>query len=204
MELKLIDGLLLNEDGVLINEGNKDAVHLRQGDMDGACGPYCVAMGLLVLGKIRRDELLSHEKIDGRTSLGKLRSSIHELGTLALAGSSASDLCGILKAHNWASGEPITGTGKSLIPQVIDALNTNHPVILDVRSKKNEGLNHWTLAIGFSEDHLFLLDPGYELRSCNFWNANVTTCPTNNRYGYRYANPWVSCDVEISTMIEVQ
>ena len=48
MNIELIDGLGLDADGCLTN-ANGGAVHLRQGDLDGACGPYCVVMALLAL-----------------------------------------------------------------------------------------------------------------------------------------------------------
>lgn len=203
MNLKLLDGLSLDDNGLLINTDG-GAVHLRQGDMDGACGPYCVAMALLALGKMGRDEIHPGEKIDFRKRYGKFLKVIHDLEPMVLCGANADDLCNMLDAHNLASGDVIKGTGKNLIPEITQALKKNHPVILDVRSKKSDGLNHWTLAIGASENHLFLLDPGYELHPSNFWNATLTTKPSSNRFGYRYANPWYCSHVEISKMIEVQ
>lgn len=57
MQSRLIDGLEwdLDEDGSggLCNV-HGDKVHLRQGDMDGACGPYCLVMAMLVRGQLRR------------------------------------------------------------------------------------------------------------------------------------------------------
>jgi hypothetical protein len=49
MKLDLLSGLQFDAHGLLVNEF-EDKVHFRQGDMDGACGPYCIAMSLLVLG----------------------------------------------------------------------------------------------------------------------------------------------------------
>jgi hypothetical protein len=203
MNLNLLAGLSLDENGILIN-ADGSAVHLRQGDMDGACGPYCVAMALLASGKMKRDEISPGGKIDYRTRYGKLLKIIHDLEPMVLCGTYANDLCKMLAAHNLASGVELTGTGKNLMPEIASALKKNHPVILDVRSRKSDGLNHWTLAIGASENHLFLLDSGYELHPSNLWNATLTTKPSVNRFGYRYSNPWSCSDVEISTMIAVQ
>ena len=47
-------------------------VHLVQGSLDGACGPYCVMMSLLITGLIDRREATLAHPLDGRTSLGKL------------------------------------------------------------------------------------------------------------------------------------
>lgn len=203
MKIRLLDGLHLDVDGNLINaEG--DQVHLRQGDMDGACGPYCVAMALLVTSKTTRYELEPPCKIDYRTRTGKLLKAIHSFDPLVLRGTSASDICGILEAHNQASGLIHEGSSLQLVSKVKQAIDNGHPVILDVQSKRAEGLNHWTLAIGYSDDYIHLLDPGYELRESNFWNATLTTKPSSNRFGYRYMNPWVCHDVEMSTMIEIE
>lgn len=48
--------------------------YLRQGDLDGACGPYATIMALLALGAIDREELDAsvYGTLDGRERLGKL------------------------------------------------------------------------------------------------------------------------------------
>lgn len=203
MEIRLLDGLCLDADGKLINTDG-DQVHLRQGDMDGACGPYCVAMALLVLTKTTRYELDPSYKIDYRTRAGKLLKVIHSFDPMVLCGTGAHDLCEMLSAHNQAYGRIFEGSSSQLVPKVKQAIDNGHPVILDVQSKRAEGLNHWTLVVGYSDDYLHLLDPGYELRESNFWNATLTAKPSNNRFGYRYMNPWISHDVELSTMIEIE
>ena len=67
MQSRLIDGLEwdLDEDGSggLCN-ANGDKVHLRQGDMDGACGPYCLVMAMLVRGQLRRRQAKGLERVD--------------------------------------------------------------------------------------------------------------------------------------------
>ena len=73
MTFHFVSGLTLNNDGVLISTNNKsdNEVHLRQGDMDGACGPYCVAMALLMLGRMQRNEISPGKNIDFRTKFGR-------------------------------------------------------------------------------------------------------------------------------------
>ena len=51
------------------------SVHLRQGDMDGACTVYSLMMGLISIGAIKRDDVENVDKKYGRTSKGRL---IHE------------------------------------------------------------------------------------------------------------------------------
>lgn len=196
MQIKILKDVQLDEEGILINLKN-DAIHLCQGDMDGACGPYCVAMAWLILRKINRNEITRPEKIDYRTKEGKLLQKFHELGPFTLEGSSANNLENILgKKCN-------TGTGKSLFPKIIKSLESENPVIIDVRGKKEDDLNHWTLAIGYSEDYIFLLDPGYELSASNLWNAAVSRHPSKNRFGYQYINTKRSIEVEVWNYFEI-
>lgn len=203
MKISLLDGLHLDADGKLTN-AKGDQVHLRQGDMDGACGPYCVAMALLALSKTARYELDPASKIDYRTRAGKLLKVIHSFDPLVLCGTSAYDLCSMLEAHNLALGSITEGSSLKLVTRAKQAIDSGHPVILDVRSKRAEGLNHWTLAIGYSDDYLHLLDPGFELMASNCWNATLTSKPASKRFGYRYMNPWGCHDVELSTLIEIK
>jgi hypothetical protein len=200
MKIVMLDGLTLDNDGNLINDNN-DKIHLRQGDMDGACGLYCVAMALLALGKIGRYEISAPDKIDGRTRAGKLLNEIHSRGPLVSNGTNANHLLKMLQVHNLTDGQIISGTARKLIPSIKNAIDNNNPVIIDVRSEKNEGLNHWALAIGHSEHNLFLLDPGYELRQSNFWNATISTNSIDNRFGYRYTNPYQCYWVEIDNAV---
>lgn len=75
MQSRLIDGLEwdLDEDGSggLCNV-HGDKVHLRQGDMDGACGPYCLVMAMLVRGQLRRRQAKGLERVDSRSRYGRL------------------------------------------------------------------------------------------------------------------------------------
>ena len=121
-----------------------------------------------------------------------------------LEGAYPNALCNMIKTYNSSQPDAIEDSGKKLFPRIYHALDDNHPVILDVRSSKDVGLNHWTLAIGYNENFLFLLDPGYELNRSNFWNATLTTKAAGKQFPYRYANNWNCLDVKITTVIEVQ
>ena len=45
--IKIIESLELTSEGVRL--GNKQKVHLRQGDLDGACAVYSLMMYLIIL-----------------------------------------------------------------------------------------------------------------------------------------------------------
>lgn len=51
------------------------AVHLRQGDLDGACTVYSLMMGLITAGKIKRKDICDLDiinQVDGREGFGRL------------------------------------------------------------------------------------------------------------------------------------
>ena len=66
MKIQLLDGLTLDDKGVLVNR-NGESVHRRQGDIDGACGPYCIVMAHLALGDMTGSEIEPAVKMDFRT-----------------------------------------------------------------------------------------------------------------------------------------
>ena len=43
-----------------VSAASGELVHLRQGDLDGACGPYCLFSALITLGLLQRDDLLEN------------------------------------------------------------------------------------------------------------------------------------------------
>ncbi len=197
MEIKLLKDIRLNEDGTLVNM-HDESIHLRQGTMDGACGPYSVVMALLALGHIRHDEI-SPQTMDFRTRAGRLFREIWSLGPMVVNGTPTGKMQVLVKAHNCAISNVTTGTGKTLFPLIIKALSDGKPVILDI---SGAGLEHWTLAIGYSETHIYLLDPGYDLATTSYWNAAIQlNAHAAGIYNYRYANSSCCQKVRVSSII---
>jgi len=206
VNIELLNGLQLDDDGRLVN-GSGNPVHLRQGDMDGACGPYCVAMSLLILEKTRRAEVTGLERVDKRTRFGRLLKEISKLSPLVLDGTDTDQVKQLFEAHNQVFPTSYSGTPRDMIAKVREALSDNCPSIMPVRSKKTEkeGLNHWTLAIGQSEGYIYLLDPGYELPASSCWNAVIKKQDGKNRFAYLYLNHHGDTrEVEVSEIIIVR
>ena len=67
--IKVINTIRLCSKGVLAKDANGKYVklHKRQGDMDGACSVYSLAMALLCLGVVTEDDLNIYNKPDRRT-----------------------------------------------------------------------------------------------------------------------------------------
>ncbi|MFA7314252.1 MAG: hypothetical protein WC024_20940 [Shewanella sp.] len=67
-------------------------VALRQDDMDGACGPYSVLMGLIYHGDVSRDDLTSLARLDVRTRIGKFMNSTYEFNAMVRDDTDEDDL----------------------------------------------------------------------------------------------------------------
>lgn len=86
-QVHLISQLFLQQ-GVLRSRVKSSAkkVHFRQGELDGACGAYSIAMALNIVGAFDADYLNKEtEKVDFRTAEGKLHKAIHNGGCTLMA-----------------------------------------------------------------------------------------------------------------------
>lgn len=201
MQIHMLDGLTLDEAGVLVNK-HGESVHRRQGDIDGACGPYCIVMAHLALGDMTSSEIEPAVKMDFRTRVGRMFRAVWDNGPMVIAGTSKAQMLEMFYAYNRRKATEQVGSGRTLFPLVRSALLENKPVILDI---SGSGLAHWTLAVGFDEERIYLLDPSYDLGHCNFWNASIQTTPIpNGPYNYRYANAWCCQHVKLGSILVVE
>jgi len=97
---------------------NGALVHLRQGDADGACGPYALMMALLTLGVLERKEITDMNLWDGRSREGKFRNALISHGALISSGTNGEDLA-ILAADSM--------TIRTLIPRASGHRFHGHP-----------------------------------------------------------------------------
>lgn len=83
VQFKVINRLQLR-DGVLMckkpSGRSWQKAHYKQGDLDGACGAYSVAMVLNILGVFEAEDICSDNPIDKRTSEWKLIKALNEEG----------------------------------------------------------------------------------------------------------------------------
>ena len=77
-ELKILSKITITSEGPKVAgpDNTMDRLHFRQGDLDGACGLYCLVMALMLkTDKLSRDSIESLSQTnDGRTYAGKGRS----------------------------------------------------------------------------------------------------------------------------------
>jgi hypothetical protein len=177
--IKIITHLDLTTDGPVLKNGD-ELVHLQQGDMDGACGPYSLMMCMMIVGAVSRYEAVGLHDMDGRTKLGRLRDNLLAFGSLVKDGTTHEDLDWLTGTFENQNGDVLEAhyieenNTKDLSAQVSEYLDDDLPVIVGIEWQGGGG--HWAVAVGYeyTGDHvkrLFLLDPGFPTSPLSYWNA---------------------------------
>ena len=177
------------------SEGERQLVHLRQGDIDGACGPYCLFMALIICGVARRDEITGSPSIlHGNKLLAKLFKSLADHGVLIRNGMDTNDLVKVMNATyvNRVTTEPCHERGVKLKEFVVRNVCNNYPVIL--ASNHDDSHGHWVLVVGLeytldtngSEylSRMLVLDPGKPAPEVSAWNGVIDTIGAGGEYPY--------------------
>ncbi|EKT4456798.1 hypothetical protein ACF8Q9_13385 [Pseudomonas sp. TYF_15] len=164
-----------------------DYVHLRQGEMDGACGPYCVVMTLIALGVMSRDQARSLDSFDGRTRLGRFRENLMAFGALATEGTDGFDVSWLVDVFKHVGVVTtvldVAPRRKTTIRNIADAVDNRKIPIVGVEWYCGQA-GHWLLVIGYqgykaNDDdelqitHLLCLDPTSEAPRVSLWNAVI-------------------------------
>lgn len=174
--------------GVRANE-----VALRQGSLDGACGPYAL-MNALILGghlSIKAVEKLWNDAPDGRTIFGRwnrahpsLISAGTEVGQLRelLRGVKASvPKKGLSGLNLYDVAFPPGASNQQRLDAVASQIDANHPVLLGLEWDSRGA--HWAVAVGYqsyvrkvggAHAHLLVVDSGRAaVPEICAWNATV-------------------------------
>lgn len=166
-----------------VGSATGDLVHLRQGQLDGACGPYCVVSALITLGLMERDDVVnSMHAWKGSSREGRFRDALYEFGVLSCEGTVAKNLVGLTEHYKrlGLKADPVDLSKSEVFERVADAVESRELPILKV--KWQGGGAHWLLVVGYQgevdgEDlqltHLLCLDPGQEAPRASLWNAVV-------------------------------
>lgn len=166
-----------------VNEAGEQ-VHFRQGDLDGACGPYSLLMSLVANGIISRFETSYMGLNDGRTRLGKFHNRLAEFGGLINNGTNGCDLDWLVDCfRNQISLEKFSGNTRSMVTELVAAVTNGYSTIIGVDWPGGEG--HWLLVVAYQGQvvevagaksqtnvtHLLCLDPFPEAPRVSLWNA---------------------------------
>lgn len=174
--------LMISHDGPLTYARGGQLVHLRQGGLDGACGPYCVVMALVTLGIMCYDEARNMYQWHGNSREARFRNEIRNLGALVSEGTDSKDMLRLVDCFSGAGvgAEHVTGSKKEIVQQVRLSIDAQCAPIIGVRWAGGSG--HWMMVVGyqgFEEDdhfqitHLLCLDPGSETPHTSLWNAVI-------------------------------
>lgn len=158
-------------------------MHLMQGDVDGACGPYCIFMALIAAGIETRERITSLGEYHGKTNFAKL---MKKLGTKSAkffaGGAMLEDISDFLSAYSKIKTDKVRGNGPEVRKFLVKHIKENHPVILGLPG-------HWVLATGICETQendlisIYALDPGRPPQD-KAWNIEIEGVGTGSQKPY--------------------
>lgn len=224
-QIKFINNLSFSPDGKLVSAGSSHRgaeIHMRQGDLDGACAVYSLMMMLIMNHKINRRELIEKDITPGYGSVRRLQDEflaalpgVYKDGYFfwELKDKLSSSFKKVATARTYTSmkesGEPISR--EELHDKIIETLKEGNPVQIGF-TRKGGNSGHSVVAIGYQlysnagdNLRLFCLDPGYELPSMAFWNCiidiNLEVNPRMIYQDYCFADNSI-CDVDEILIID--
>ena len=177
--IKLINSLYLTEKGCCIKNRKFYPVHLRQGEIDGACSIYTLMMNLLILRCVRR----------------KLKRMINR--------SFGDTVCAEYYNHD---KEEAKDGFKNQIKSVLDK---DIPIILGIDFKKGGGHAVLAIGYESDDEglfHIFCLDPGYNCYPTSYWNMVIALDIYKGKYPHQCLtdNPYNCPAIQITETIVVE
>lgn len=192
--IKVIKSIRLDSKGVRVKDANGSIVplHKRQGDMDGACAVYSLAMAMLCMGVVTNEDLQIYNCADKRPRKGKLLSHFLEEQGLVRNGYSFVTMAKEIRASNF-NINAIRKNPKEyadVINEIADFLDEDNPVIISTEFGNGA---HALLAIGYeTEDNddkitkILCLDPSEEAPLYTYWNCIIDVSRTGGKLEYPF------------------
>ena len=192
--IKVIKSIRLDSKGVRVKDANGSIVplHKRQGDMDGACAVYSLAMAMLCMGVVTNEDLQIYNCADKRTRKGKLLSHFLEEQGLVRNGYSFVTMAKEIRASNF-NINAIRKNPKEyadVINEIADFLDEDNPVIISTEFGNGA---HALLAIGYeTEDNddkitkILCVDPSEEAPLYTYWNCIIDVSRTGGKLEYPF------------------
>ena len=178
-------------------------LHLQQSDLDGACGPHCALMALMLFGIVRRVDLDGLPKARKRrlSSMWKLTEDRYFVGSYA--------------RHLRAALEPYarnlicTVRRKDCIPHALLVLDDAGVGIVQIG---HADFNHWVLAVGIGGVSrrnglkpacMMMIDPGRAPIPFSPWNAMLSVkADTQDLHAYDTTDG--RCRVTVDTILALR
>ena len=199
---KVIDQLELKDGELMCKKPSGRSwqkAHYKQGDLDGACGAYSVAMVLNILGIFEADDIYSDsDSADNRFADRRLIKALHEFG-LFRDGLKSEQITEVLTKHfsKKVSSDSFSKKEHDLKNLIVAELEKNNPVILRLAYNKTDG--HWVVIVGYEQigdeiTSFLILDPGNDSPSLTKWNGILYLNKLPKKiYGYNYYAGDPSC-----------
>ncbi|KVX03036.1 hypothetical protein [Shewanella frigidimarina] len=177
--VNVLPQLQLSEEGVFVGNEN-NLISLRQGDVDGACGPYSLLMALITQNVLSREEVTDLSEQDGRTRLGKFWNNLYAFDTMVRDGTFDHDLSWLSETFkNHPNGKVFakdleSSNTRGKVTEIAEAIDNGDPVIVGLDWQG--GGAHWAVAVGYEAfdeqvTKIMLLDPGFSAPNISYWNA---------------------------------
>ena len=189
VELKMHKSLVASADGPVAVQAGKPPVKvlLTQGDLDGACGQYCVWMALIALGLASRDWLTE----ENGKGADRAQGMAWKLGAKGFfSGIGYIGVKRMLKPYKSRVVREVSNLkGNRLVSYLLDKLNQNALCLVGVKTDDRK-LDHWVLAVGiagerrdgqFHAKELLLLDPSYGPVPGRQWNATLSVIESGTK-----------------------
>lgn len=173
--------------------GRHSLVHLQQGDLDGACGPYCLLMAFTILGIAPQRQIKTLPELE----TGKLVEHWRRLVALYFTGAHSADLLEILTLTPdlGVAHQIFKGRRNRIAQFCVEQIDNDAVVILGTKSAKRS-YGHWTLVVGWEGYYdalararspqkrpqairaLLCLDPSYSEPVLTVYNARINVEPS--------------------------
>lgn len=194
--IKIIDSLHLGESGVQAKtkNGRLQNVHLKQGDLDGACAVYSTVMILIMIGAIKYSDVkLTDKKNDKRTAKERLKKELFEMNGLHREGnylfSEEYDNIKNMLQRSFAKEVTVEAIYNDNIEEYIKkTILENQPVLISIVSKRGA---HALVAIGIEFDEkekltkILCLDPADSTPKFTYWNSVIDLNKGTGKYCHK-------------------
>lgn len=191
-QINIIDKVRITERGLMLSN-SQQPVHLRQGEMDGACAVYSMMMCLIMEQIIKRNLITdTPTNLKRNTSDGRLVRFFLEKQGMVIGGYFLNELQRDLQTAFKRKVDTYRSHAdqSNIIEEIIDWLDDNHPVEIAF-SRKRGASGHALVAIGYQRNEkkttFFCLDPGFPMDECQLWN-NVLEIDTTSTAKYNCLN----------------
>ena len=212
--IKIVKDIDITTFGVSVFNRKWQHIHLRQGEMDGACAVYSLMMNLLILKILTRNQVTNLKTpFKGNTAKGRLFKEFFVTEGLCRDGFYFTEIKEKL-AHSFAikvtsSAQQYTATIASQDDYTKDLRATvdgDLPLMTAIAFK---GGAHAILAIGYEEQDgaikkVFCLDPAYPIGKTSFWNGIIILNEGKGKYSHLYITDEDEQDVFVDESLKIK